>query len=111
MHRGGRGPNLFNRFDEEPVTTNGVYGFTVVRHLQMEKACAAERALARCKCVCVPPPRVLCRRRPFYTDLIAVNPRVKHFIAPPVPCIRDPPYTPKANKRYAHSISFAAYYA
>ena len=104
MNKIGRGPNLSNNFSEEPVTSNGVYGFTVLRQLQMKQACAAERALARCKLFRPPPnQRPLCHRRPLYTDLIAINPRVKYFIAPSIASFRDAPYIPKANKRYLHN--------
>lgn len=99
MNRGGRGPNQYRAFGEQPTTTNGVYGFEVLSQVQMAKAEADGRALACCLPPLLPVKRPPCRRRPLLTDLVAVNPRVEYFIAPRLRSFREPPYTPKANKR------------
>ncbi|VDM24156.1 unnamed protein product [Hydatigera taeniaeformis] len=99
MTGGGRGPNLHRRFEEQPATTNGLYGFEVLSQMRMAKAQAIGRALACCLPPVIPVKRPPCRRRPLLTDLVAVNPRVDYFVAPRLFSFREPPYTPIANKR------------
>ncbi|KAL5967948.1 hypothetical protein TSMEX_004299 [Taenia solium] len=99
MNRGGRGPNRYRGFEEQPTTTNGVYGFEVLSQVRTTKAEAVNRALACCLPPLLPVERPPCRRRSLLTDLVAVNPRVEYFIAPRLCSFREPPYTPKANKR------------
>ncbi|KAL5103836.1 hypothetical protein TcWFU_001491 [Taenia crassiceps] len=99
MNRGRRGPNQYRGFEEQPTTTNGVYGFEVLSQAQMANAEAANRARVCCLPSLLPVKRPLCLRRSLLTDLVAVNPRVEYFIAPRLCSFHEPPYTPKANKR------------
>nr|CDS20492.1 hypothetical protein EgrG_001116600 [Echinococcus granulosus] len=99
MKRVCRGPNQYRRFEEQPTTTNGVYGFEVLSQVRIAKAQAVGHALACCLPPTFPVIRPPCPRRPHLTNLVAVNPSVDYFIAPRLCSIRDPPYTPTANKR------------
>ncbi|CDS43407.1 conserved hypothetical protein [Echinococcus multilocularis] len=99
MKRVCRGPNQYRRFEKQPTTTNGDYGFEVLSQVRIAKAQAVGRALACCLPPTFPVIRPPCRQRPHLTNLVAVNPPVDYFIAPRLCSIRDPPYTPIANKR------------
>ncbi|VDD81382.1 unnamed protein product [Mesocestoides corti] len=96
----GRGPNRSNAFDDQPNTSNAVYGFEVMKVVQLNRAREAARALACCRRQ--PTPQDLpCEQRRRKT-IVGVNPRVDFFIAPKVPHYRDYSLIPAPNQRFVY---------
>ncbi len=95
--KGVRGPTRHNVFEEQPNTSNAVYGFDVMREIRLKQAREAGKALACCKPIPMPQ-RVPCRLRPL-ADLIEVNPRSDFFIAEKLRKGWNKPYIPVPNQK------------
>lgn len=94
-----KGPTRHNAYEDQPNSTNGMYGFEIMRKFRLNHAREYGRALA----CCLPEPkaqRVPCRRR-ILANYVGMNPRLEFHIAPKLPSSLDGPYIPKSNLRYA----------